>query len=156
MPGDRGGSDKVQDANSHRRKKADKGASTGVTSTSATTVVPEAPPGSGRNRDKPTSKKGHTGGDKGKDRERGHVDKDRGDRDKGSRERAKREDARRAKETADEKDLEEEESDKREYIALQNKMEAKRIAREIQAAHDTLASLRSEQATTSSKPAASS
>jgi len=77
-------------------------------------------------------------------------------RDKGSRERVKRDDARKAKETADEKDLEEKESDKREDIALQNKMEAWRIAREIQAAYDPLASLRSEQATTSSKSAAAS
>jgi len=41
--------------------------------------------------------------------------------------------------------------DKREYAALKNKMEARRIAREIQTAHDTLASLRAEQTDESGK-----
>jgi len=54
-------------------------------------------------------------------------------------------------ETADEKDAAEDEADKREYIAFQNKMEARRIAREIQTAHDTLASLRAEQEDVSEK-----
>jgi len=51
---------------------------------------------------------------------------------------------RRARETADEKDAAEDAADKKEYLALQSKMEARRIAREIQTAHDTLASLRAE------------
>jgi len=54
-------------------------------------------------------------------------------------------DARAAKDTADEKDLADEEADKRKYIALQNKIEARRIAREIRTAHDTLAALRAKQ-----------
>jgi len=41
------------------------------------------------------------------------------------------------------------EADKHEYLALQNKLEARRIAREIKTAHDTLEALRAEQATTS-------
>jgi len=51
---------------------------------------------------------------------------------------------------ADEKDLVEEEADKREYLALQNKNEGRRTAREIKIAHDTLDDLRAEKATTSS------
>jgi len=122
----------------------DEGASTGDASASTTTVTPEVPQGPGHDRDKSTNKSELLAkGDKGKDRERRHGGKNREDGDKGSRERAKRDDARKAKETADEKDLEEEETDKRDYIAIQKKMEGRRIAREIQAAHDTLASLQS-------------
>jgi len=146
---------KYKDANGHRRKKVDEGASTGEPSARTTTVVIEVPQGSGHDSDKSTGKSERLAkGDKRKDRERGHEGKHRDDGDKGSRERAQRDDARKAKETADEKDLEEEETDKRDYVTSQNKMEARRIAREIQAAHDTLISLRSEQATTSSNIAA--
>jgi len=46
---------------------------------------------------------------------------------------------------ADDKYAAEDESDQREYLALQSKIEARRIVRDIQAAHDTLATLRAEQ-----------
>jgi len=71
--------------------------------------------------------------------------------DKEPREDASREEARKARETADERDAAEDEADKKEYLVLQNKMEARRLAREIQNAHDTLASLRAEQEDASAK-----
>jgi len=87
--------------------------------------------------------------DKGRKSDCGRATKARGGKD--PRKGSSRDDVRRAKETADEKDAAEDEANKREYIALQNKMEARRIAREIQTAHDTLASLCAEQEDVSAK-----
>jgi len=126
---------KYKDANNHRRKKADDRASTGEASASGTTVENEVPPG----REARTTKcEQGPSGDKGKEQSRGREAKNEG---KKSRTDSSRDDARIAKKTADGKNLADEESDKYEYIALQNKMEARRIAREIQTAHDTLAAL---------------
>jgi len=52
---------------------------------------------------------------------------------------------------ADDKDAAEDEYDQREYLALQSKIEARRIARDIQASLDTLATLRAEQEDLSAK-----
>jgi len=69
----------------------------------------------------------------------------------GSRKDSKIDKARKAGETVDEKDLANDESDQRKYAALKIKMEARRVAREIQTAHDTIASLRAEQEDVSAK-----
>jgi len=90
-------------------------------------------------------------GDKAGKKELGRANKGCDEKKKESRKDSSRDDARKAKETADEKDAAEDGADKREYTALKNKMEARRIAREIQAAHDTLASLRAEQDDVSGK-----
>jgi len=113
-------------------------------------VETEAPPGPSQEREARTTKGGQgPSGDRVKGRSRGHEAKNEG---KKSRTDSSRDDARIAREKADEKDLADEESNKRKYIALQNKMEARRIAREIQAAHDTLAALRAEQEVMSPQP----
>jgi len=87
--------------------------------------------------------------DKGRKRDRGHATRDKHTE---RRKYLKHDDVRIARETADEKDLADEKADQREYSALQNKMEARRIAREIKTAHDTLAALRAEQDILSPNP----
>jgi len=89
--------------------------------------------------------------DQGGKKERGWASKGRDEKRTESRKDSSHDEARKARETADEKDLADDESDKREYAALKNKMEARRIAREIQTSHDTLASLQAEQDDVSGK-----
>jgi len=62
--------------------------------------------------------------DKGGKRDRGRTMEAR--RSKESRKDSSRDDARKAKKTADEKDAAEDEADKREYVALQNRIEVRR------------------------------
>jgi len=141
---------KYKDANKHGRKRAAESVSTGEANASGMTLEPEALASTSREREArkektnvlPTS-------DKGGKRDGGRATKAREDKD--SRRESSRDDAWKARETADEKDASDDEADKREYIALQNKMEARRITREIQTAHDTLASLRAEQEDVSAK-----
>jgi len=83
--------------------------------------------------------------------EHGGKNRGRDEKSAASRKDSSRDEARKAKETADEKDVAEDESDQREYLALQSKMEARRIARDIQNSHDTLAILRAEQEDVSAK-----
>jgi len=141
---------KYKDANKHGRKRTTGAASTGEASASGTTLETES--GAGVNKERVAQKSKEEKpptSDKGGKRDRARVTKSR--EDKVPREDAGREEARKAKETADEKDAAEDEADKKEYLVLQNKMEARRLAREIQNAHDTLASLRAEQEDASAK-----
>jgi len=141
---------KYKDANKHGRKRAPETASTGEASASGTTLEPEGFGDPSKEREVRKSKgELQPTYDKGTKRDRGRATKAR--EDKESRRDSSHDDARKARETADEKDAAEDEADKREYLALQNKMEARRIAREIQTAHDTLASLRAEQEDVSAK-----
>jgi len=141
---------KYKDANKHGRKRAPGTASTGEASASGTTLEPEGLAGPSKEHNARKSKGDlQPTSDKGGRRDRGRVTKAR--EDKESCKDSSRDDARKARETADEKDAAEDEADKREYLALQNKMEARRIAREIQTAHNTLASLRAEQEDVSAK-----
>jgi len=136
---------KYKDANKHGRKRTTGTASTGAASASRTTVEREDSAGPSKEiRTKKNDNEGVVSKEANKDRERGRTATSR-DKRKESREDPNRSDTRTARETADEKDLAEDESDRREYAALQGKIEARRIAREIQTAHDTLASLRVEQ-----------
>jgi len=145
---------KYKDANNHRRKKTDERVSTGEASASGTTVETEAPPEPSQECEA-RKNKGEQGPsrDKGKERSRGHKTKDKG---KKTRTNSSRDDARIARKMADERDLTDEESDKRDYLALQNKMEARRITLEIRIAHDTLAALRAEQDVMSPRPMSAS
>jgi len=141
---------KYKDANKHGRKKAAETASTGEASASGTTVEPEGRVGpskecEGRRPRKESLLTTDTGGE----RDRGRTAESRGNME--SRKDSGHHDARKAKETADEKDLADDEADRRDFAALQNKIEARRIAREIQTAHDTLASLRAEQDSVTTK-----
>jgi len=143
---------KYKDANKHGRKRAPEAASTGEVSASGTTMEPEGTTGTSKGGE-PRKSKGVSvplSDGTGKS-EHGRANRSRDDKKKESRKDSSRDDARKAKETADEKDAAEDEADKREYTALKNKMIARRIAREIQAAHDTLASLRAEQDDVSGK-----
>jgi len=134
---------KYKDANNHRRKKADERASTGEASASGTTVEPEAPAGTSHERERRESKGDPmASSDKGRKHYRGYAARDKHTE---RRKDLKHDNARIARETADEKDLADEEADQREYSALQNKMEARRFARKIKTTHDTLAALRPEQ-----------
>jgi len=126
---------KYKDANKHGRKRAAESTSTGEVNASGTAAEPEAPTGTSGERE---GRK-----DKGGKRDSVRVAKVR--EGKGSNRDPSCDEERRARETADEKDAAEDAADKKEYLALQSKMEARRIAREIQIAHDTLASLRAEQ-----------
>jgi len=143
---------KYKNANRHGRKKVAGTASTGEASASGTILEPVGLVGAEKG-GKPRRSKGESASasDKGGKKEGGHTSKGRDGKNPKSRKEPDRDDARKAKETADEKDLAEDEADKREYVALKNKMEARRIAREIQTAHDTLASLRAEQENVSAK-----
>jgi len=134
---------KYKDANNHRRKKADERASTRETSASGTTIEPEAPKGPSYDREA-RKKKGESIASSDRSGKRDRVQSAKGD-EKGSRKKLDRDEARVARETADEKDLADEEADKREYAAHQNRIEARRIAQEIKTAHDTLAVFRAEQ-----------
>jgi len=89
--------------------------------------------------------------DQGGKKERGQASKGRDEKRTGSRKDSSHDETQKARETADKKDLADDKADKREYAALKNKMEARRIAREIQTAHDTLAALRAEQDSVSGK-----
>jgi len=137
---------KYKDANKHGRKRAVETASKGKASVSGTALVPEGSAGKGK-RCEPRRVKGEPAPavDQGGKKERGQASKGRDEKRTGSRKDSSHDETRKARETADEKDLADDEADKREYAALKNKMEVRRIAREIQTAHDTLASLRAEQ-----------
>jgi len=135
---------KHKDANKHSRKRVPETASTGEASVSGTTIEPERLRGPSKEREARRSKgESQPTGEKGGKGDRERTTEGREGKDTGKN--SSRDDARKARETADEKDAAEDEGDMREYAALQNKMEARRIAREIQVAHDTLASLRAEQ-----------
>jgi len=119
---------KYKDANKHGRKRVAESVSTGEVSASGTALEPEGLAGTNREREARKEKGNITpASDKGGKRDSVRVAKAR--EDKESRKDPSRDDARKAKETADEKDAAEDEADKMEYLALQNKMEARRIAR---------------------------
>jgi len=141
---------KYKDANKHGRKRAAESTSTGQVSASGTATEPEGLAGTSGEREVRREKSdAKPAGEKGGKRDSERAIKVR--EPKELREDAGREAARIAKETADEKDAAEDEADHQEYLVLQNKMEARRLAREIKVAHDTLASLRAEQKGTSAK-----
>jgi len=141
---------KYKDANKHGRKRTPGAVLTGEATASGTTLESEVVAGPSKEHGtQKTKEELPSTSEKGGKRDRGRVTKTR--EDKEPREDAGREDARKAKETADEKDAAEDEADKKEYLVLQNKMEARRLAREIKTARDTLASLRAEQEDVSAK-----
>jgi len=143
---------KYKDASRHGRKKGAETTSAGEASASVTTVEPEGTTGTGKVGESrkskgeviATSSKIGKSGQGGKNR-------DRDEKETATRIASDRDEERKAKETADERDAAEDEADQREYIALQSKIEARRLARDIQAAHDTLATLRAEQEDASTK-----
>jgi len=143
---------KYKDAIRHCPKKAAETTSTREASASATTLEPEGIGGTGKGCE-PRKTKGDTAPavDPNVRKKRARVNKGCDKKRPGLQKDSKNDDARKTKKTADEKDLAGEESDQREYAALKNKMEARRIAREIQTAHDTIASLRAEQEDVSAK-----
>jgi len=143
---------KHKDANKHGKKRAPETASTGEASASVTTLEPEGLGGPRREREahRPKGDSQSTGEKKVK------YDHARAKGSHGSKDAGKNpstDDARKARETADEKDAAEDEADMREYAALQSKMEARRIAREIKNTRDTLTPPRPERGNANDKPA---
>jgi len=141
---------KYKDASKHGRKKATVVASSGVASASGTTIETEAGAGTSKVRD-PRESKGKSAFANDKSGKSDPVRSTKSRSDKDLHGEPNRDYARRAQETADEQDAAEDESDMRKCAELKDKMDARRIAREIKIAHDTLASLRAEQNNASEK-----